>query len=93
MHKQEVIRGFQEQGYGYADYPNESGWGILTVSHQRMVELAKSVGTWYETLFLEHGWDNHQAVYAFAMQLPKRRFRADAVKHGAHVALLRKVQS
>ncbi len=68
--QQEVIRGFQEQGYGYADYPNESGWGISTVSHQRIVELAKGVGSWYETLFLEHGWDNHQDVYAFAMQLP-----------------------
>jgi hypothetical protein len=70
--QQEVIRGFQEQGYGYADYPNESGWGISTVSHQRMVELAKGVGIWYETLFLEHGWDNHQDVYAFAMQPLKR---------------------
>ena len=68
--QQEVIRGFQEQGYGYADYPNELGWGISTVSHQRIVELAKGVGSWYETLFLEHGWDNHQDVYAFAMQLP-----------------------
>jgi SAM-dependent methyltransferase len=68
--QQEVIRGFEEQGYGYADYPNESGWGISAASHQRMVELAKGVGSWYETLFLEHGWDNHQDVYAFAMQLP-----------------------
>ena len=70
--QQEVIRGFQEQGYGYVDYPNESGYGTSTVSHQRMLELAKGVGSWYETLFLEHGWDNHQDVYAFAMQLPKR---------------------
>jgi len=70
--QQEVIRGFQEQGCGYAHYPNELGWGISTVSHRRMVELAKGVGSWYETLFLEHGWDNHQDVYAFAMQLPRR---------------------
>jgi SAM-dependent methyltransferase len=63
--QQKLIREFQSKGYGYADYPNESGYGISAVTHQRMCELAKSIIGWDETLFLEHGWDDHQDVYAF----------------------------
>jgi hypothetical protein len=66
--QQEIIRQFQSRGYGYADYPNQPGYGISTVSHRRMVELAGRVGKWNEILFLERGWDNHQDVYAFAMR-------------------------
>ena len=68
--QQEIIRGFQLKGYGYADYPNQSGFGISAVSHQRILDLANGVGRWSETMFLEHGWDNHQDVYAFAKQPP-----------------------
>src|SRR5262249_26008365 len=48
-----VLREFQVQGYGYADYPNQSGYGISTVSHSRIVELARSVGSWDEAFFWE----------------------------------------
>ena len=70
--QQEVMRGFQLKGYGYADYPNQSGFGISAVSYQRILELAKGVGRWSETVFLEHGWDNHQDVYAFAKRVPNQ---------------------
>jgi SAM-dependent methyltransferase len=63
--QQKVIQEFQSLGYGYSDYPNQSGYGISAVSHQRMLELANGVGKWSEVFFLEHGWDNHQDVYAF----------------------------
>ena len=66
--QQDVIRGFQMKGYGYADYSKQSGYGTSIVSRQRMLELARGVGRWHEIFFLEHGWDNHQDVYAFAMQ-------------------------
>src|SRR5205823_1240212 len=32
--QQKVIREFQSKGYGYADYPNQSGFGISAVTHQ-----------------------------------------------------------
>jgi SAM-dependent methyltransferase len=70
--QQKVIREFQSKGYGYADYANQSGYGVSAVTHQRICELARGVRGWDETLFLEQGWDNHQDVYAFAMQPPKR---------------------
>jgi hypothetical protein len=31
-----------------------------------MRQLTADVGGWDETLFLEHGWDDHQDVYAFS---------------------------
>jgi SAM-dependent methyltransferase len=75
--QQKVIREFHSKGYGYADYPNQSDYGISAVSHQRILELARGIGRWDETLFLEHGWDNHQDVYAFAMQMPNKGMESD----------------
>jgi len=75
--QQKVIREFQSKGYGYADYANQSGYGISAVSHQRILELARGVGRRDETLFLEHGWDHHQDVCAFAMQMPNKGMESD----------------
>jgi SAM-dependent methyltransferase len=66
---QKLIQEFQAEGYGYVDYPFQPGYGISVVSHQRMLELAKDAGNWDETLFLEHGWDKHQDVYAFLKRM------------------------
>lgn len=67
--QQKVIQDFQLKGYGYADYPHQSDYGISVVSHQRMLELAANIGQWNNICYIEHGWDNHQDVYAFARQL------------------------
>jgi SAM-dependent methyltransferase len=64
--QQKVIREFHSKGYGYADYPDQSGYGISAVTHQRLGELASSAGGWDLTLFCARGWDHHQDVYAFA---------------------------
>ena len=69
--QQKVIREFQSKGYGYADYPNQSGFGIAAVTHQRICELARRVGGWDETLFLEQGWANHLDVYALRCRCRK----------------------
>jgi len=75
--QQQVMREFKSKGYGYADYANQSGFGVSAVTHQRIRELARSAGGWDETLFLEHGWDNHQDVYAFAIQMPNEGMESD----------------
>jgi hypothetical protein len=80
--RQKLLSEFQERGYGYADYESTLGYGISVVSHECMVKLACSVGQWTESIFFEHGWDNHQDVHGFAkanqaMQeicVPKRHF-------------------
>lgn len=64
--QQAIIRGVQDAGYGYVDYAQEAGYGISLVSSQRMRELARKTGEWQEVLYLDHGWAQHQDVYAFA---------------------------
>jgi len=61
----QLLSGFREKGYGYADYEKENGYGISAVSHRRMNTVATSIGDWKETIFLERGWDNHQDVYGY----------------------------
>ena len=65
---QQVVREVEKQGYGYADYSHTPGYGVSAVSCSRMLALADQVGQWYNVLFSERGWDNHQDVYAFAKQ-------------------------
>jgi len=68
--RQKLLSEFHEQGYGYADYESTTGYGISVVSRERMVKVACSVGQWTESVFFEHGWDNHQDVYGFAKVSP-----------------------
>lgn len=63
---QQLVCEFDQRQYGYADYQSQDGYGISTVSHDRMVELAGSVGDWTESVYFEQGWDNHQDVYGFS---------------------------
>ncbi|MCX6224679.1 MAG: class I SAM-dependent methyltransferase [Bacteroidia bacterium] len=74
--QQKVIRDYKSKGYGYVDYPNESGYGISIVTHQRICEIARGFARWDETMFLQRGWDNHQDVYAFAIQRPSNGMQA-----------------
>lgn len=60
----EVVRGFETNGYGYADYPYQPGYGISAVTHEHMRDLAGQTDDWTELLFKEHGWDECQDVYA-----------------------------
>jgi hypothetical protein len=60
-----LLSQFRENGYGYADYPNQNGYGISVVSHERMLALAESAGNWHEVVFVERAWDGHQDVYGF----------------------------
>ena len=63
--RRQVVEGFLASGYGYADYDVSTGYGVSAISRDRMGELARATGNWQEGLFLEHGWDAHQDVYAF----------------------------
>jgi SAM-dependent methyltransferase len=75
--QEKVLCEFQEKGYGYANYINRSGYGISAASHSRVIELARSVGTWQQVCYLEHGWDHIQDVYAFAMHTPTDSVKQD----------------
>jgi SAM-dependent methyltransferase len=66
---QALIRDFQLTGYGFSNLPEHLGYpsnyGISVATRQRMNDLARAVGGIKESMFIEHGWDNHQDVYAF----------------------------
>ena len=63
--RQELLTTYHKKGYGYANYESQNEYGISIVSHDRMNEIAQSIGQWKETYYQEHGWDNHQDVYGF----------------------------
>ena len=63
--KKPVLSDFHGWGYGYAGYETGSRYGVSVVSRDRMTALAAAAGDWKETRFLEHGWDDHQDVYAY----------------------------
>jgi hypothetical protein len=68
--QQQVLSQFDSEGYGYADYPHVSGLGVSVVSYDRMMGIARGIGQWNATCYLERGWDNHQDVYAFVLAEP-----------------------
>jgi SAM-dependent methyltransferase len=61
-----LIEEYESIGYGYVDYPGYPGYGISITAPERIRELARDAGNWQEILFEEHGWDNHQDVFAIA---------------------------
>lgn len=69
---QQILDQLHQTGYGYADYAASPGYGISVARKERMQEMARSVGSWTEVCFLEHGWDSHQDVFAFSNGLPMK---------------------
>ena len=60
-----LIDDYENIGFAFCDYPRYKGYGISAISPEKMREFARAVGNWEVVLYLEHGWDNHQDVYAF----------------------------
>jgi hypothetical protein len=62
-----ILRDYENIGFGYADYPNAKGYGISLINRPQVAEIARRCGGWKEVYFAEHGWDNHQDVFAFSV--------------------------
>ncbi len=58
-----VLGGYEETGYGYADYPWESGYGISVISPRWMHDQLRQNSSLSEVYFAERDWDNHQDVF------------------------------
>jgi SAM-dependent methyltransferase len=71
--QRQVLSQFYDNGYGYADYSDQPGYGISLVSHEQMLSMADKAGAWNETYYVEHGWDYHQDVYGLIMTTDKKR--------------------
>ena len=61
--QQEVLRQYEQRGYGYSDYSDVQGYGISLASPERMRKLISQLGTcvFFETT----AWDHHHDVYGF----------------------------
>lgn len=63
--QQEVLCGYRDAGYGFADYHDRRGYGISAVTRERMLAIAQSAGPWEAALYEEQGWDASQDLYGF----------------------------
>lgn len=63
--RREIVDAYDAGGYGYADYPHAKDYGISAACPERMRSLTAQVPNWRERLFLDHGWDACQDVYAY----------------------------
>lgn len=56
-----VVHSYERTGFGYAPYDGQE-YGISLISRSKMESMMPG----NPSLFIEHGWDNHQDVYAFS---------------------------
>lgn len=59
-----LIASYRENGFGFADYPGESGYGVSLTAPEWIGARAQSLGL-ARVYFRAHGWDDHQDVYGF----------------------------
>lgn len=60
-----LLAQFRESGYGYVDYEGSRRYGVSLISQALTLEIAGGAGDWKSACYLEHGWLEHQDVYAF----------------------------
>ena len=60
----QIIDAYRKHGFGFADYPGDSGYGVSLTSHDWTRQTAAEIG-FGEVYFKAHGWDDHQDVYGF----------------------------
>jgi SAM-dependent methyltransferase len=58
-----LLRQISADDYAFCEL--QPGYGIAFATAASTRALAKSVGGWSEAHFREHGWDDHQDVFAF----------------------------
>jgi SAM-dependent methyltransferase len=61
---------YRDRGYGYLDYPSQSGYGVSLTSPRWIRVRAREVGGLHEVYFNARGWDGHQDVYGFVRKRP-----------------------
>ncbi len=65
--RESIVTDYEAGNYAYADYPHAKNYGISAACPERMRALADEVGGWRECMFLDHGWDECQDVYAYCL--------------------------
>ncbi len=61
-----IIAAYRKEGFGFADYPGASDYGISLTSPEWIRRAAAEIG-FGEVYFRARGWDDHQDVYGFTL--------------------------
>ncbi len=61
-----IIEAYRKEGFGFADYPGASAYGISLTSPEWIRQAAAEIGLG-EVYFRARGWDDHQDVYGFTL--------------------------
>ena len=59
----QVIRSYEQSGYGYTDYPGQTDYGISITSVKWLRDQFNTNQGWQEIYCKDRGWDNHQDVF------------------------------
>jgi SAM-dependent methyltransferase len=62
-----IIDAYRKEGFGFADYPGATGYGVSLTSPEWIGRAAAEIGL-KEVYFRARGWDDHQDVYGFTLQ-------------------------
>jgi len=62
-----IIEAYRQWGFGFTDYPGQSGYGVSLTSHDWVYRTTAEIGL-EEVYFQAHGWDDHQDVYGFMLK-------------------------
>ena len=62
--RSKVVKEWQASGYGYADYPEQSGYGISVISRAWVEKFFADHPNADLSEYIERGWDNHHDVFA-----------------------------
>ena len=58
-----MVRDYQNSGYGYANYPGVTGYGVSVTSAEWLRRQFNKIQGWNEIYFKEKAWDNHHDIY------------------------------
>jgi len=62
-----LVAAVQESGFGYADYPNNQGYGISVSDREWVMRLLAGHRGLRTLIYCERGWDDHQDVVACSL--------------------------
>lgn len=66
-----LIGAYRKDGFGFADYPGASAYGVSLTSPEWIRRETENLGL-TEVYFRARGWDDHQDVYGFTLQNRER---------------------
>jgi SAM-dependent methyltransferase len=73
IHK--LLAAYEDCGFGYADYPDTSGYGISVCSPFWVTSQIAELPDLRLLTYTEMGWDNHQDVIACIRETPEARIK------------------